>query len=97
MAQASARGEAEPPAKHVVARVEEPIGAVRDDTPAGLAEQGRPAMSAEMPDFGECVADLAVVAASGLIVYGASLAMAFRAGVWRTPRAQTRPAAPKAG
>jgi len=38
---------------------------------------------------------LAVVAASGLIVYGASLAIAFRAGVWRTPRAQASPGASK--
>jgi Na+-driven multidrug efflux pump len=45
---------------------------------------------------GTGVSGLAVVAASGLIVYGAGLAIAFRAGVWRTPRAQTRPAAAKA-
>jgi putative MATE family efflux protein len=32
------------------------------------------------------MAGFAVVAASGLIVYGASLATAFRAGVWQTPR-----------
>jgi len=31
------------------------------------------------------LASLAVVAASGLIVYGASLMIAFRAGLWRTP------------
>src|SRR5262245_10523079 len=31
------------------------------------------------------LASLAVVAASGLIVYGASLTIAFRAGLWRTP------------
>jgi len=30
---------------------------------------------------------LAVVAASGLIVYGASLAIAFRAGLWQKPQA----------
>src|SRR5262249_14335556 len=29
---------------------------------------------------------LAVVAAAGLVVYGASLATAFRAGVWQTPQ-----------
>jgi putative MATE family efflux protein len=43
---------------------------------------------------GTGVAGLAVVAASGLIVYGASLSIAFRAGVWQ-PRVQTSPAAPK--
>ena len=36
--------------------------------------------------LGTDLSDLAVVAASGLIVYGASLTIAFRAGVWRTPR-----------
>jgi putative MATE family efflux protein len=36
---------------------------------------------------------LAVVAALGLMVYGASLAIAFRAGLWRTPQPQTAPAA----
>jgi MATE family, multidrug efflux pump len=36
---------------------------------------------------------LAVVAASGLIVYGVSLTIAFRAGVWQTPRAQMSAAA----
>jgi putative MATE family efflux protein len=45
---------------------------------------------------GTGVAGLAMVAASGLIVYGASLAIAFRAGVWQ-PRAQTSPAATKTG
>jgi putative MATE family efflux protein len=39
---------------------------------------------------------LAVVAASGLMVYGASLAIAFRAGLWQTPQPQTAPAASKA-
>jgi putative MATE family efflux protein len=38
---------------------------------------------------GTGLADLAMVAASGLIAYGAILAMAFRAGTWRTPRAPT--------
>jgi putative MATE family efflux protein len=38
---------------------------------------------------------LAAVAAAGLAVYGASLAIAFRAGFWRTPRPQTAPAATK--
>src|SRR5205823_14137192 len=33
---------------------------------------------------------LAIVAAGGLVVYGASLAIAFRAGVWRTRQVQTR-------
>jgi hypothetical protein len=32
---------------------------------------------------------LAAVAATGLAVYGASLAIAFRAGLWRTPQPQT--------
>ena len=40
--------------------------------------------------------DLAVVAASGLMVYGASLAIAFRAGLWQTPQPQTAPAASRA-
>jgi len=40
---------------------------------------------------GTDLSDLAVVAASGLIVYGASLTIAFRAGVWQTPRVQTSP------
>jgi putative MATE family efflux protein len=44
---------------------------------------------------GTGVAGLAVVAASGLIVFGASLAIAFRAGAWQ-PRAKTGPAASKA-
>ena len=35
---------------------------------------------------GTDLSDLAVVAASGLIIYGVSLTIAFRAGVWRTPR-----------
>jgi Na+-driven multidrug efflux pump len=38
---------------------------------------------------GTDLSDLAVVAASGLIVYGASLTIAFRAGVWQTRRVQT--------
>jgi putative MATE family efflux protein len=38
---------------------------------------------------GTGLADLALVAASGLIVYGAILAIAFRAGVWRTQRTPT--------
>jgi Na+-driven multidrug efflux pump len=38
---------------------------------------------------------LAAVAAAGLAVYGASLAIAFRAGFWRTQRPQTAPAATK--
>jgi putative MATE family efflux protein len=38
---------------------------------------------------------LAVVAAAGLAVYGASLAIAFRAGFWRTPQPRTVGAAPK--
>jgi putative MATE family efflux protein len=45
---------------------------------------------------GTNLGNLAVVAACGLIVYGASLAIAFRAGVWQTPRVQTGPAANKA-
>ena len=40
---------------------------------------------------------LAVVAASGLIVYGASLAISFHAGAWRTPRVQACPGATKRG
>jgi putative MATE family efflux protein len=36
---------------------------------------------------------LAAVAAAGLTVYGASLAIAFRAGFWRTPQPHTAPAA----
>jgi putative MATE family efflux protein len=39
---------------------------------------------------------LAAVAASGLIVYGASLAIAFRAGVWQRPRQQMGPVAARA-
>jgi putative MATE family efflux protein len=39
---------------------------------------------------------LAVVAASGLIVYGASLAIAFRAGLWQTSQPQTAPTASRA-
>jgi putative MATE family efflux protein len=35
---------------------------------------------------------LAIVAASGLIVYGASLTIAFRSGVWRRPLSETGPA-----
>jgi Na+-driven multidrug efflux pump len=35
------------------------------------------------------LSDLAIVAASGLIVYGAGLTIAFRAGVWQAPRVQT--------
>ncbi|HEY2243204.1 MAG TPA: MATE family efflux transporter [Xanthobacteraceae bacterium] len=38
---------------------------------------------------------LAAVAAAGLAVYGASLAIAFRAGFWRAPRAQMAAAAAK--
>jgi hypothetical protein len=38
---------------------------------------------------------LAVVAASGLIVYGASLAIAFRAGLWQRSQALTLTAATK--
>ena len=38
---------------------------------------------------------LAVVAASGLIVYGTSLAIAFRAGLWQRPAALTLMAAIK--
>jgi putative MATE family efflux protein len=37
---------------------------------------------------GASLSGLAVVAASGLIVYGAILTIAFRAGIWQTPRAQ---------
>jgi putative MATE family efflux protein len=44
---------------------------------------------------GTGVAGLAVVAASGLIVYGAVMSIAFRAGFWQ-PRAKTGPAASKA-
>jgi Na+-driven multidrug efflux pump len=40
---------------------------------------------------GTDLSDLAVVAASGLIIYGVSLTIAFRAGVWRTPPVQTSP------
>jgi Na+-driven multidrug efflux pump len=36
---------------------------------------------------------LAAVAAAGLAVYGASLAIAFRAGFWRTPQPWTAPTA----
>jgi Na+-driven multidrug efflux pump len=39
---------------------------------------------------------LAIVAALGLMVYGASLAIAFRAGLWQTPQPQIAPAASKA-
>jgi len=42
-------------------------------------------------------ASLAVAAGSGLIVYGASLAIAFRAGVWQTPTTQTNSGATTAG
>jgi Na+-driven multidrug efflux pump len=45
---------------------------------------------------GSGLAGLAIVAASGLIVYGVSLAIAFRAGFWRTRRAQSGAAATKA-
>jgi putative MATE family efflux protein len=38
---------------------------------------------------------LATVAAAGLAVYGASLAIAFRAGFWRTPQPQTEAAVAK--
>ena len=38
---------------------------------------------------------LAAVAAAGLAVYGASLAIAFRAGFWRTPQPRTAVAAAK--
>jgi MATE family, multidrug efflux pump len=38
---------------------------------------------------------LAAVAAAGLVVYGASLAIAFRTGFWRAPQTQTAPAAAK--
>ena len=39
---------------------------------------------------------LAAVAAAGLTVYGASLAIAFRAGLWQTTQPQTAPAASRA-
>src|SRR5215471_16543753 len=39
---------------------------------------------------------LAAVAAAGLTVYGASLAIAFRAGLWQTPQPQTALAASRA-
>ena len=39
---------------------------------------------------------LAMAAAAGLTVYGASLAAAFRAGLWRTARPQTASVAAKA-
>ena len=39
---------------------------------------------------------LAAVAAAGLMVYGASLAIAFRAGLWQTPQPQTALAASRA-
>jgi putative MATE family efflux protein len=42
------------------------------------------------------VAGLAVIAALGLIVYGASLATAFRAGLWQISQPQTAPAASRA-
>jgi MATE family, multidrug efflux pump len=38
---------------------------------------------------------LAAIAAAGLAVYGASLAIAFRAGFWRTPQPRTAAAAAK--
>jgi len=44
---------------------------------------------------GTDLTSLAVVAAFGLFVYGASLTIAFRAGVWQTSRIQTRPGATK--
>jgi putative MATE family efflux protein len=45
---------------------------------------------------GSGLGGLALIAASGLIVYGAGLTIAFRAGVWQNPRAQKSPAAAKA-
>jgi Na+-driven multidrug efflux pump len=39
---------------------------------------------------------LAAIAASGLMVYGVSLAIAFRAGLWQTPQPQTASATSKA-
>jgi hypothetical protein len=45
--------------------------------------------------LGAGLSDLAVVAASGLIVYGAILAIAFGAGVWKTPQVRGRMAASK--
>jgi len=42
------------------------------------------------------VSGLAVVAASGLTVYGASLAVAFYGGLWQAPQPQTVPAANEA-
>jgi putative MATE family efflux protein len=39
---------------------------------------------------------LAAIAAAGLIVYGVTLAIAFRAGLWQASPAQTAPAAPAA-
>jgi Na+-driven multidrug efflux pump len=42
------------------------------------------------------LAGLAVIAALGLTVYGASLAIAFRAGLWQAPQPQTVPAVNKA-
>ena len=44
---------------------------------------------------GTDLTSLAVVAALGLFVYGASLTIAFRAGVWRTSRVETRLGATK--
>jgi putative MATE family efflux protein len=42
---------------------------------------------------GADLSHLAVVAALGLLAYGAGLAVAFRSGAWRTPRVPARPAA----
>jgi putative MATE family efflux protein len=44
---------------------------------------------------GNGLGGLAVAAAAGLIAYGAALAIAFRAGMWRAPGAQTSTAAAK--
>jgi putative MATE family efflux protein len=41
--------------------------------------------------IGTDLSDLAIVAATGLVVYGVSLTIAFRAGLWQTGRAQTSP------
>src|SRR4029453_1182870 len=59
-AQPPPRGQRELPAEHAVARVEQPGGAARHDTPARLLEQRRPAVPAEMPEFRDGIADLAV-------------------------------------
>jgi putative MATE family efflux protein len=40
---------------------------------------------------GSNLSDLAVVAAAGLVTYGAGLTIAFRAGVWQTRRLRTSP------